>query len=124
MVGNEDWRAWVPRILAPLAFFAAATTLVLVIHRSLTANTAATPTPTGATETVGTAGTGTATGATETETETTQGGQGRRRFYRVRSGDFLETIAQRFDTTVEDLLELNPNLDPNSLQPGQRIRVR
>ena len=122
MVSESTKRSWGPRLLAPVAFFAAATTLVLVIHRSLTADTAATPTPTGATETAGTAGTGTGTGATETET--TQGGQGRRRFYRVRSGDFLETIAQRFDTTVGDLLELNPNLDPNSLQPGQRIRVR
>jgi LysM repeat protein len=120
---DENWRPWVPRVLAPLAFFAAATTLVVVVHRSLTADTAATPSPatgapTGATGTKGAEGTGT------TEPTTTQGGRQARRFYRVREGDFLETIAQRFDTTVDDLLQLNPNVDPNNLQPGQRLRVR
>lgn len=108
-----------PRVLAPLAFFAAATTLVVVVQRSLTADTATSATTTGATTgTTDRAGTGT------TERTTKRGRGAKKRFYRVRDGDFLETIAQRFDTTVGDLLRLNPNLDPNSLQPGQRIRVR
>ena len=105
-------------MLAPLAFFAAATTLVAVVHRSLTAETAASPTTTApATD-------ATRTGSTDVGATTTKSGGPKKRFYRVREGDFLETIAQRFDTTVDDLLQLNPNLDPNSLQPGQRIRVR
>ena len=108
-----------PRVLAPVAFFAAATTLVVVVHRSLTADTTATPSPGGPT-----AGTTVTPGTETTEPATTQGRARKRRFYRVRAGDFLETIAQRFDTTVDDLLQLNPNLDPNSLQPGERIRVR
>ena len=112
---GERWRPWLPRILAPLAFFAAATVLVVVINRSLNSDT-------GQTATTPAAGTGTA--ATTTEGTTTNRGGKKKRFYRVREGDFLETIAQRFDTTVEDLLALNPNLDPNSLQPGERIRVR
>jgi LysM repeat protein len=112
---GERWRAWLPRILAPLAFFAAATVLVVVVNRSLNADAGQTATTPPAA--------GTDTSATTNEGTTTNRG-GKKRFYRVRNGDFLETIAQRFDTTVEDLLALNPNLDPNSLQPGERIRVR
>ena len=33
-------------------------------------------------------------------------------------------IALDNDTTVEQLLQLNPGLDPTGLQVGQRIRVR
>jgi LysM repeat protein len=41
----------------------------------------------------------------------------------VKEGDTLESIAERFGTTVEELIELNPNIDPLALSPGQRIRV-
>jgi LysM repeat protein len=41
----------------------------------------------------------------------------------VQRGDTLESIAQKFDTTVDDLLRLNPDIDPLALSPGQRIRV-
>jgi len=43
--------------------------------------------------------------------------------YRVQRGDTLGGIAASYDTTVEQLLTLNPDLDPNALQPGTRIRV-
>jgi len=32
-------------------------------------------------------------------------------------------VAIRFDTTVEDLLALNPGIEPTNLEVGQRIRV-
>jgi LysM repeat protein len=35
----------------------------------------------------------------------------------------LGTIASRHNTTVDQLLTLNPGVDPSALQPGQRIRV-
>jgi LysM repeat protein len=41
----------------------------------------------------------------------------------VRRGDTLESIAERFGTTVEALIDLNPDIDPLALSPGQRIRV-
>ena len=47
-----------------------------------------------------------------------------RRFYRVRSGDTLETIAEQYGTTVEVLLVLNPDVDPVELTIGERIRVQ
>jgi Tfp pilus assembly protein FimV len=43
--------------------------------------------------------------------------------YSVRSGDTLGTIAERFGTTVEELLLLNPGIDPHALRVGQPLRV-
>ena len=44
-------------------------------------------------------------------------------YYIVESGDTLGAIAAKYDTTVNELLTLNPDVDPSALQPGQRIRV-
>lgn len=43
--------------------------------------------------------------------------------YSVRSGDTLGTIADRFGTTVDQLLVLNPGIDPRALRVGQSLRV-
>lgn len=43
--------------------------------------------------------------------------------YFVRSGDTLASIAERFGTTVDRLMELNPGIDPLALRPGETIRV-
>jgi hypothetical protein len=43
--------------------------------------------------------------------------------YSVRSGDTLGTIAERFGTTVDELLVLNPGIDPRALRVGQALRV-
>jgi Tfp pilus assembly protein FimV len=43
--------------------------------------------------------------------------------YSIRSGDTLGSIADRFGTTVERLVELNPGIDPRALRVGQPIRV-
>jgi len=111
---------WAPRVLAPLAFFTAATVLVLLVHSSLSSDEGRTSAPPAARTATG-GGAGTATG----EPTTTRGSAARRkRFYRVRAGDTLEAIAARFDTTTADLLELNPEIDPLTLTPGQRIRIR
>jgi LysM repeat protein len=53
-------------------------------------------------------------------TETTKK---KKRIYRVKVGDTLESIANKFETTVDDLLALNPGIDPLALSPGQKIRV-
>lgn len=46
-----------------------------------------------------------------------------RRTYTIEEGDTLDQVALDHDTTVERLLELNPSIDPTSLQVGQRIVV-
>jgi LysM domain len=43
--------------------------------------------------------------------------------YSVRTGDTLGTIADRFGTTVDELLVLNPGIDPRALRVGQSLRV-
>jgi Tfp pilus assembly protein FimV len=43
--------------------------------------------------------------------------------YSVRSGDTLGTIADRFGTTVDELLVLNPGIEPHALRVGQPVRV-
>jgi LysM repeat protein len=45
------------------------------------------------------------------------------RYYVIQSGDTLGAIASKYNTTVDQLLTLNPQIDPSALQPGQRIRV-
>jgi LysM repeat protein len=47
-----------------------------------------------------------------------------RTFYRVRLNDTLGLIAEQTGVPVEQLEELNPELDPQNLIVGQRIRLR
>jgi len=46
------------------------------------------------------------------------------RYYRVRPGDTLASVAAKTGVTVARLLELNPKLTPTALFLGQRIRLR
>lgn len=48
---------------------------------------------------------------------------GRGRTYRVQKGDTLSGIALRHDTTVDELLKVNPGLRPTRIYPGQTIDV-
>ncbi len=45
-------------------------------------------------------------------------------WYVVRYGDTLYSISRRFFTTVNDLLSLNELPDPDSIFPGEIIRIR
>lgn len=44
--------------------------------------------------------------------------------YVVKTGDTLGGIAQKTGLSVERLQELNPDLDPQTLVSGQRIKLR
>lgn len=77
------------------------------------ATTTAPPTTTKIVLTTPTAGT------TSSTTTTIAGAQ----YYVIQSGDTLGGIANRYGTTVDQLMTFNPGLDPSALQPGQRIRV-
>ena len=113
MVTDPKYRMWVYRIAAPAAFFLAATILVILIERGLNGD-AQTPT-TVLPATTSAAGTTTNFAGTTTSKK--------KQIYRVKGGDTLESIAAKFDTTVDDLLALNPGIDPLALSPGQKIRV-
>ena len=116
-MSEDRLRVWTARFLAPAAFFFAAVVLILLVQNGLgsegSRDESTTPT-TAPTQATGTDGTTTTTGSRPA----------RRRFYRVRAGDTLDSIAVRFETTVEELLRLNPGIDPLALTTGQRIRVR
>ena len=44
--------------------------------------------------------------------------------YVVKTGDTLGSIAEKTGVTVEKLQELNPELDPQALVSGQKIKLR
>jgi len=109
-------RAQLARFAAPAAFLAAVTVAVLLVHAGLSGTD-------GAGTTLATGTTPTAIGATSTA-PTTTARKPARRFYRIQSGETYATVAAKFNTTVEELLALNPGVDPKSLRIGQRIRVQ
>jgi LysM repeat protein len=47
-----------------------------------------------------------------------------RRTYTVRSGDTLSSIALDTGVPVSRLQQLNPTIDVQALQPGQRLKLR
>jgi LysM domain len=50
--------------------------------------------------------------------------RGRPRFHVVKPGDNLAAIAQETGVPLEELRLLNPELDPQALVAGQRVRLR
>ena len=109
--------ATLARYAAPAAFLLAATIAVLIVRAALTEGDAAT-TPPAATTTAATTTSGTT--STATTTTSTAGAE----FYVIKGGDTLADVAEQHDTTVEQLLVLNPDVDPVALTIGQRIRVK
>ena len=43
--------------------------------------------------------------------------------YTVKPGDTLSAIAEKNKVSQEEILKLNPKLDPGTLSPGQKIRL-
>jgi LysM repeat protein len=48
----------------------------------------------------------------------------RKKFYVVQAGDSLSQISVKTGISVPTLESLNPGVDPNTLQTGQRLRLR
>lgn len=46
------------------------------------------------------------------------------KFYTVKSGDTMSEIATRTGVPLTTLERLNPSVNPNALQTGQRLRLR
>ena len=104
------------RVAAPVAFLSAVTVAVLLVRSALSTGDEGGP------QTVPTR---VETTAGRTSTQAGRAAPaGRARFYEIQAGDTLETVAAEFDTTVEQLLVLNPDVDPVALRIGERIRVR
>ena len=48
----------------------------------------------------------------------------RKRTYRVKEGDTLTAISDKTGVSTGQLVALNPGLDPQALQPGDRLKLR
>jgi LysM repeat protein len=125
---DQRRRQELTRFGAPAAFLAAVTIAVLLIKSGLNGGTGSTTTaalfPTTSTATTTTTKlviTGTQGGTTSTATDTTAPGA---EYYVVQSGDTLGSIAEKYSTTVDELMTLNPGIDPTAMHIGQKIRVK
>jgi peptidoglycan DL-endopeptidase LytF len=115
---------------APAAFLLAATILAILIHSALgnghsapgRTTTTLGPVTRPSTAKVPTQKTRTITNAQTSSTGTTAvaGAQ----YATVQTGDTYGSIAERYTTSVSELEALNPGVSSNSLQVGQRIRVK
>ena len=47
-----------------------------------------------------------------------------KKFYSVKPGDNLSRIADTYGLTMDQMKELNPKIDPNSIRVGEIIRVK
>ncbi len=102
------------RFLAPIALIAFMFALYSVVQD--------------AREPVGGTNSGSSTSATPTATATKKASdkptkRSKRKTYTVKSGDTPSGIAEKTGVPLDTLMELNPDLDPQTLAPGQRIRL-
>ncbi len=97
------------RFLAPIALAAVAVGTYLIVHSSL-----ATHHPP-----VVRTSTAHAIGRTRAAKSAAK-----RKFYVVRANDTLSSISVKTSIPIAQLLSLNPSVSPNSLQTGQRLRLR
>ena len=121
-------REQLTRYGAPAAFLAAVTIAAILVKAGLngsSSTTVAAPSNTAGTTTAATTTTKLVltapSGSTTTTTETTTPGA---EYYVVVDGDTLGSIAQKYNTTVDELTTLNPGIDPTALTVGQKIRIK
>lgn len=111
------------RWLAPLALLAAMAAVFAVVSTSIGGGEDdGSPAATTAQKRGGATGpgqSGETAGGSPTGARTTP----RRRTYTVRPGDTLGRISERTGVSVEELQELNPDIDPNSLTVGDKIKL-
>ena len=108
-------RRGLARYAAPVAFLLAATIAVLLIRSALDESG-----PAPATTSVATTQP-TTTAATTTTTTTTTGAA---EYHTIVSGDTFQQLALDNNTTVDELVRLNPGVNPAALTVGQKIRIR
>jgi LysM repeat protein len=95
------------RVLAPLVLLVCVAAVLVIVQSTLRADSPSS-----------------SAGETTTTTTTSTTSRKTPKTYRVRSGDTLGGISQRVDVSVDQILKLNPDVDPQSLRAGQRLRLR
>jgi LysM repeat protein len=103
------------RILAALALMGAVAAVLIVVN-SETGDDGSTRTPAASQGSDANAGQGENGGRKKQLREA--------RVYEVQEGDSLTAIAEQTGVPVETLEELNPDVDPQALIPGQKLKLR
>lgn len=96
------------RLLAPLALVAAVVAVLVVVSASSTdsSNTSDAPPVT-----------------QRTSTQRSRPARAKPRVYVVKAGDTLSAVAERTGVSLETIEQLNPDVDPQALQTGQRLTL-
>jgi LysM repeat protein len=100
------------RFLAPVALVAVAVAMYLVVAHSIESKSGSSPSSAHQDK------------STKTATKTARKHRRRHRVYTVKPGDTPSGIAVKTGVPLATLQRLNPKLDPQSLAPGQKIRLR
>ena len=100
------------RFIAPLALVAFALALFVVVSR------------TSSEEGGRTGAKGTAEPAQVTPSPTAKKKRKQRKTYTIKAGDTPSGIAAKVGVPLDQILELNPDLDPQTLTPGTKIKLR
>jgi LysM repeat protein len=111
------------RFLAPLSLVAVVVAVVVIVQSNRSSSDAGAGTTTSTQSDRPSGG----DGASTTEASDRKGGERKRRnrrTYVVKPGDILSTVAEKTGLTVTELQELNPDIDPQALQVGQRLKLR
>lgn len=101
------------RLLAPVAVGVFAAALLVVLITGLSGG--GTPSPEGASPSAE---------RREQASERRRPQKSRSASYTVKAGDTLGSIAEDKNVSVDKIQELNPQLDPQALTAGQRIKLR
>jgi LysM repeat protein len=112
---HAQGRPSLARLLAPLALIAFAAVLAAVVLGSDVVGNG---------NDTGRAGTSDLPAATERTGTIEKPNRKTPARYTIKANDTLTGIAERTGTTVERLQELNPELDPQGLVAGQKIKLR
>jgi LysM repeat protein len=110
-------RGELARFAAPAAFLLAVTVAALLVRAGFEGGSSDSGSPTTALTST------TRAAATTTAATTTTTTRPEKSFYTIQAGDTLDIVAARYGKTVDDLLALNPGVDPHALRIGQKIRV-
>src|SRR4051794_24586491 len=100
------------RFLAPLALLAVAVAFYMVVSSGL-----------GGQADGGSTSTARPTATAKPASKSSKSRKRRRRAYVVKPGDTPSQIAEKTGVTLEQLEQANPDLDPQLLAPGERIKL-
>jgi LysM repeat protein len=106
------------RWLAPLVLVACAIVVYSVVNATLLSSDDPATSSTAKSATTATSRT-----VSERSSSSKKRSARRRRTYTVKSGDTLSSIAIKTGVSLERIQQLNPKLDSNSLQTGQRVKL-